>query len=89
MALRMLVGLLVAALVVLPVAQHASTRSGGGHAAALKHAPRTPPSAARVADVARRPLELSPAPLAGFATSAPPARLTGLGPAAPFVPPRV
>ena len=89
MALRMLVGLLVAALVVLPVAQHASARPDGGHAAALKHAPRTPPSAARVADVPGSSVQLSPAALAGFATSAPPARLAGLGPAAPFVPPRV
>src|SRR5207249_4309178 len=41
MTLRVLVVLVVTLLVVLPVAQQASAPCDAGHAAALKHAPRT------------------------------------------------
>jgi hypothetical protein len=89
MTWRVLVSFLVAVLVVLPAAQQASAPSDDGHAAALKHAPRTPPTTARIADVARPLAALPPAALAGSAVSFSPDRLSALGLAAPFVPPRV
>ena len=90
MTLRVLVGLVVTLLVVLPVAQQASAPCDAGHAAALKHAPRTPPWSARMA-VAARPITAAPAapPFAGLAA---PEALDGAGDgalSAPFVPPRV
>jgi len=89
MTLRVLLAVLVALLVVLPAAQQASAPLDAGHATALKHAPRTPPSSARVAVAVRlvaapaAPTFVAPAP------SAPPDRVSGGAPAAPFVPPRV
>jgi hypothetical protein len=89
MMLRVLVGLLVALVVALPVAQHASAAPDLAHAAALKHAPRTPPSSARIADVVRPRVDMPAAVLAGPAASPPPCRPSLLAPTAPFVPPRV
>jgi hypothetical protein len=89
MTLRVLVGLMVALVVVLPVAQHASAAPDLAHAAALKHAPRTPPSSARTADVVRPRVDVPVAVPAGPAVSPPPGRLLLPAPAAPFVPPRV
>jgi len=89
MTWRVLVGFFVAVLVILPAAQHASPPSDDGHAAALKHAPRTPPAPSRIAAVARALAALPPAALAGSAVSASPDRPSALGLAAPFVPPRV
>jgi hypothetical protein len=90
MALRVLIVLMVALLVGLPAAQQASAPSDAGHAAALKHAPRVPPSSARVAAAA--------SPLSVVASAPPPAaRVAAKSPGAlgdgvlsdPFVPPRV
>src|SRR5204862_5294680 len=72
MTWRVLVLLLIVALVVLPVAQHASVPRDGGHAVALKHAPRTPPSGARAADVVRA-LPVVPPPARASLLWAPPA----------------
>jgi hypothetical protein len=89
MTWRVLAGLIVTLLVVLPAAQHASTACNDGHAATLKHAPRTPPASARTADVAHALAVLPPAVLAGATTPPSPDGLSALGLAAPFVPPRV
>jgi len=89
MTWRVLIGVIVTLLAVLPVVQQASAPSDDGHAVALKHAPRTPPASARTADVARPLAAVPPTPLAGTALSASPDRLSGLALAAPFVPPRV
>ena len=88
MTWRALAGFIVALLVVLPAAQHASTASIDGHTAALKHAPRTPPASARTVDVARAVTVLPPV-LAGATISGSRDQPSELGLAAPFVPPRV
>src|SRR5207247_10642291 len=89
MTLRVLVVLVVTLLVVLPVAQQASAPCDAGHAAALKHAPRTAPWSARMA-VAARPITGSPAapPFAGLAAPEAPDRAAAGALSAPFVPPR-
>jgi len=89
MTLRVLIAVMVALLAVLPAAQQASAPLDAGHAAALKHAPRTPPSSAHLA-LAARPLAAPAAPtFVEPAPSAPPDRVSGVALAAPFVPPRV
>ena len=88
MAWRLLVVLLIALLVTLPAAQQASAPRDGGHAAALKYAPRTPPSGARTADVARPLAVVPPAGPAGPLAAPTAERPSDLAPAAPFVPPR-
>jgi len=89
MTWRVLAGFIVALLVLLPTAQHASTASTDGHAATLKHAPRTPPASARTVDVARTVTVLPPTAHAGATIAGSRDRLSELGLAAPFVPPRV
>jgi hypothetical protein len=90
MTLRVLIVLIVALLVGLPAAQQVSAPSDAGHAAALKHAPRLPPSSARVA-VAASPLTVVAAapPLAGRVTAQSDGALGDGVLSDPFVPPRV
>jgi hypothetical protein len=86
---RVLVVVMIALLAGVPAARHASAPSDSGHVAALKHAPRTPPSSARAADVVR-PLDVGPPMrLAERPAPAPPHRVAAVAPSAPFVPPRV
>lgn len=86
MVSRVLALLIVGVLVVLPAAQQASG-TAGGHAPAMKHAPRTPPGAARLAVVERHAAD--PAlPLAGFAPPEPADLVVAAALDAPFVPPR-
>jgi hypothetical protein len=88
MASRVLVAVMIAMLVGLPAARPVSAPSHAGHVAALKHAPRTPPSSARTADVVR-PLAVVPPAAPARPLAAPPSvRLSSLALAAPFVPPR-
>jgi hypothetical protein len=90
MTLRVLIVLMVALLVGLPVAQQASAPFDAGHAAALKHAPRVPPSSARVAAPAS-PLTIVAAapPLAGRVAAKSAGALGDGVLSDPFVPPRV
>jgi hypothetical protein len=89
MTSRVLAGFIVALLVLLPTAQHASAASTDGHAATLKHAPRTPPASARTVDVARTVSVLPPTVLAGATIAGWHDPLSELGLDAPIVPPRV
>ena len=89
MTLRALIVLMVALLVGLPAAQHASASSATGHAAALKHAPRVPPSSARVVAAASPVTVVAPPPLAGRVTATFAGALGDGVLSDPFVPPRV
>ncbi len=90
MTLHVLIVLMVALLVGLPVAQQASAPSDAGHAAALKHTPRVPPSSARVAAAASPLTVVAPAPPLAGRVAAKSAGALGDGELSyPFVPPRV
>jgi hypothetical protein len=90
MTLRVPIVLMVALLVGLSAVQQASAPSDAGHAAALKHAPRVPPSSARVA-AAASPLTVvaSAPPLAGRVAAQSAGALGDGVLSDPFVPPRV
>ena len=90
MTLRVLIVLMVALLVGLPAAQHASASSATGHAAALKHAPRVTPSSERVAAAASALTAMASAPPLAGRLAATSAGALGDGVLSdPFVPPRV
>jgi hypothetical protein len=88
MAPRLLVVLLVGLVVAMPVAQHASPLATS-HASVLKHAPRTPPGAARLGVSDRtEAAEPGPLPLAGAAPPESSVLVSDTAVDAPFVPPR-
>jgi len=85
---RYLATLLVLLAVAVPVLQYASAPSNAGHGATLRHAPRTPTGAGRVAVAPAVHAESAVQQVFGRASAPHPEHPVSSPLAAPFVPPR-